>query len=90
MTDSRYLPICPSCRWYDCTQKQCFDGHIQNKSTCDSYEFDNRIPTKKEIQAETIKLMNLMLKAKISGEYISFFDGSKIEVKISKEKSQND
>ena len=82
--------ICPSCRWRDFTQKQCFDGHIQNKSACDSYEFDDHIPTKKEIQAETVKLMNLMVKAKVSGEYISFFDGSKIEVKISKGKSQND
>lgn len=82
--------ICPSCRWYDCTQKQCFDGHIQNKSACDSYKFDDRIPTTKEIRAETVKLMNLMIKAKISGQYISFFDGSKIEVKISKGKSQND
>lgn len=82
--------ICPSCRWYDCTQKQCFDGHIQNKSVCGSYKFDDHIPTKKEIQAETIKLMSLLVKAKISGECISFFDGSKIEVKISKGKLQND
>jgi len=82
--------ICPSCRWYDCTQKQCFDGHIQNKSACDSYKLDDYIPTKKEIQVETIKLMNLMVKMKISGECIRFYDGSKIEVKISKEKSQND
>lgn len=82
--------ICPKCKWYDCTQKQCFDGHIQNKSVCDSYKFDDHIPTKKEIQAETVKLMNLMVKAKVSGEYISFFDGCKIEVKISKGKSQND
>ena len=82
--------ICPSCRWHDCTQKQCFDGHIQNKSTCDSYKFDDRIPTKKEIQTETVKLMNLMIKFKVAGTYISFYDGSKIEVKISKGKSQND
>ena len=90
MTDSRYLPICPSCRWYDCTQKQCFDGHIQNKSACDSYKLDDYIPIKKEINAETVKLMNLMAKSRTSRVCISFYDGSKIEVKISKEKSQND
>lgn len=82
--------ICSSCQWYDYTQKQCFDGHIQNKSVCDSYKLDDHFPTQKEIQAETLKLMNLMVKAKISGECISFFDGSKIEVKISKKESQND
>ena len=82
--------ICPSCRWYDCTQKQCFDGHIQNKSVCDSYKFDDRIPTEKEIQSEAVKLMNLMVKSRTLGVCISFYDGSKIEVKISKEKSQND
>ena len=82
--------ICPSCRWYDCTQKQCFDGHIQNKSACDSYELDEHIPTVKEVQAETVKFMNLMAKSRTTGICMSFCDGSKIEAKISNEKMQND
>lgn len=88
--DENNIFICHSCRWYDCTQKQCFDGHIQNKSACDSYKLDDHFPTQKEIQAETLKLMNLLIKSKTTGLCIRFFDGSKIEVKISREKSQND
>jgi hypothetical protein len=40
MTDSRDLPICKACRWYDMTQPQCFDGHLQysGKLECEGFE----------------------------------------------------
>ena len=38
--DSRYLPICKACRWYDPTTAQCFDGHLQydGRLKCEGFE----------------------------------------------------
>lgn len=41
MTNKRDLPICKACRWYDMTQPQCFDGHLQRQhiKECEGYEY---------------------------------------------------
>jgi hypothetical protein len=38
--DSRYLPICKACRWYDLTTAQCYDGHLQynGRLKCEGFE----------------------------------------------------
>lgn len=57
--DSRYLPICKACRWYDATQAQCFDGHLQydGRLKCEGFECLRHQTIKKGLQkSQTIKV----------------------------------
>ena len=42
MTDENKDPEgCKSCKWYDPTQAQCYDGHIQSVGPCNNKERRN-------------------------------------------------
>ena len=51
---------CVSCKWCDPTQAQCYDGHLQNKKGCISFEQNNSEPTSADLQSAAINLYMLM------------------------------
>lgn len=79
---NKELGICETCKWFDCTQAQCFDGHLQFKKECESYVLDTSFPEYKDIEIGCLKLYALMVKARHTGATIRFLDGTRFDAKI--------
>ena len=79
---NKELGICETCKWFDCTQAQCFDGHLQFKKECESYVCDTSVPKHEDIEIKCMKLYALMVKARYTGVTIRFRDGTGFTVKI--------
>lgn len=80
---------CVSCKWCDPTQAQCYDGHLQNKKGCMSFEQNNSEPTSADLQSAAINLYMLMCRFGAEKMVINFEGGRSFEASSKLLKANN-
>lgn len=70
---------CVSCKWCDPTQAQCYDGHLQNKKGCMSFEQNQLEPSTGDLESAAIKLYMLMCRTGTEKILINFESGRSFE-----------